>query len=95
MDVTLTDAARRRRGHRVGLFHLRLVPGFAAVMFSFCFEMALCKRDLFRMLLENFVRVDMVETYAENGRFVISRKRLRRTARRCVSRSCSRSYRSS
>ncbi len=77
MDVALTDAAPTSDGGIVwDCFISFWSLGFAVVMFSFCFEMALCKRDLFRMLLENFVRVDMVETYDENGRFVISRKRL-------------------
>ncbi len=59
MDVTLTDAAPTSDGGIVwDCFISFWSLGFAVVMFSFCFEMALCKRDLFRMLLEKFVRVD-------------------------------------
>ena len=85
MDVTLTDAAPTSDGGIVwDCFISFWSLGFAVVMFSFCFEMALCKRDLFRMLLEKFVRVDMVETYDENGRFIISRKRLLAETKVCL-----------
>ena len=85
MDVTLTDAAPTSDGGIVwDCFISFWSLGFAVVMFSFCFEMALCKRDLFRMLLEKLVRVDMVETYDENGRFIISRKRLLAETKVCL-----------
>ena len=85
MDATLTDAAVTGDGGIVwDCFISFWSLGFTVVMFSFCFQMALSKRDLFTMLMGKIVRVDMAETYDENGRFIISRKRLLAESKVCL-----------
>jgi len=77
MDISLTDATPTGTGGVVWDCFLTFWSyGFTVVMFSFLFEMALCKRNLLKAIHSCVFHVDIPDVYDEQGRFIVTRKRL-------------------